>query len=51
MWEIDNKKRKLAIDNGFEVMFIWEYDYKHNKTNVINECLKFLNYDTKTSNN
>lgn len=41
-WEFDELKLKLAKDNGYEVLVIWETDYKKNKTKVTQECITFL---------
>ncbi len=43
LWEFDEKKKKVAIDNGFSYLAIWESDYRNNEENVIREVLKFLN--------
>ena len=45
LWERDNYKKNIAINNGFDILYIWENDYKNNKDNVINKCLEFLCYD------
>ena len=47
IWENDKIKYNFTINKGFDVLLIWEYDYKHNKEEVINECLSFLNYGEK----
>ena len=31
LWDYDDIKKELAINNGFHIETIWEYDYKHNK--------------------
>jgi very-short-patch-repair endonuclease len=40
------KKDKLKIEsaklNGFEVLIIWDSEYKKNKNKTIQKCLKFL---------
>lgn len=45
LWEIDKDKKELAEKNGFSELIIWEKDYRENKEKIINECLKFLNYE------
>jgi hypothetical protein len=44
LWNYDDIKKELAINNGFHIETIWEYDYKHNK-NIIIE--KLNNYERK----
>lgn len=44
MWSNDEEKKRIASINGFEVMVIWDSDYRWgNKENIINKCLEFLN--------
>lgn len=43
IWDKDNNKIELAKQNGFEVLVIWDSEYKKNKINTLNKCLKFLN--------
>lgn len=43
IWKKDERKLKVAIDNGFEVLVIWDSDYKKNPDKVILDCLNFLN--------
>lgn len=48
MEDIHNKdlnKKIIAEKNGFEVEYVWEYDYRNNKEEVINKCKKFLGID------
>lgn len=42
-WEFDAIKNKVATDQGFEVMIIWESEYKNNYDGTIQKCLAFLN--------
>ena len=42
LWDKDELKRKLAEQNGFEVLVIWDSDYKRNKNLVIDKCKEFL---------
>lgn len=42
IWERDRKKTEFAQSQGYEVLTIWESDYKHNKQQVIEQCLHFL---------
>jgi hypothetical protein len=41
--KIDEDKIKLAESHGYEVLVIWESDYKENPEHIINKCLNFLN--------
>lgn len=42
LWERDKIKINLAINNGFDVLVIWESEYKKNKELVIKKCIEFL---------
>jgi very-short-patch-repair endonuclease len=42
IWEKDIIKKKLANENGFNVLVIWDSEYKKNKEEIINKCIKFL---------
>jgi len=44
MWDSDRKKIKRANENGFEVLTIWDSEYRWgNKEEIINKCKTFLN--------
>lgn len=43
LWQKDKIKIDLAKSNGFDVLVIWESEYKKNKENTIKRCLEFLN--------
>ena len=43
IWDKDNNKIQLAHDNGFEVLIIWDSEYRKNKKEILNKCLQFLN--------
>ena len=43
VWRKDESKLQLAKDKGYEVLVIWETDYRNNKQQVIEECVNFLN--------
>ncbi len=45
LWKKDDYKKQIAITNNFDVMQIWEYDFRNNKEEVIKKCLNFLNYE------
>jgi len=43
IWDKDSKKINMAKKNGFEVLTIWDSEYRWgNKKKVINKCLVFL---------
>ena len=42
LWERDRIKTNLAIENGFEILTIWESEYKSNKELTIKKCLDFI---------
>lgn len=39
----DADKKRIANKHGYEVLVVWENDYKQDKQKVIDECLNFLN--------
>lgn len=38
----DQEKKTLAVNKGFEVLYVWEDYYNKNEENVLNECINFL---------
>jgi hypothetical protein len=42
IWRKDREKIECAIRNNFEVMIVWESDYKKDKQGTIDKCLNFL---------
>jgi hypothetical protein len=38
----EEKRNKMIIESGYEVLHISEHDFKKNKEEVINKCIKFL---------
>lgn len=42
-WKIDEEKIKLAESHGYEVLTIWENEFKENSKKIIKKCLNFLN--------
>ena len=42
VWKHDKKRINFARRNGYKVLIIWEYDFKHNHFATINKCKKFL---------
>jgi very-short-patch-repair endonuclease len=43
IWENDIEKNKMAQENGYEVLIVWEKDYKDNPEKEIKKCLNFIN--------
>jgi hypothetical protein len=41
-WEVDHVKLQYAKDQGYEVLVVWENDFKKNKEEVIKQCIQFL---------
>jgi very-short-patch-repair endonuclease len=46
LWILDDIKNDIAKANGFEVLVIWESEYKKNKKEILNKCVEFL-YNSK----
>lgn len=42
LWNFDEEKRDVATKNNFQELIIWEKDFRENKEEVLNNCLKFL---------
>lgn len=42
IWESDKIKTKEANNRGFEVLVIWDSEYKKNKEFIIQKCINFL---------
>jgi hypothetical protein len=42
IWKKDDIKVKLANKCGFDILVIWDSEYKKDKEKVIEKCLKFL---------
>jgi hypothetical protein len=43
MWNKDSEKIRIANENGFEVLTIWDSEYKKDKEVTLQKCLTFLN--------
>jgi len=43
IWNFDREKLKIPEKQGFDILVIWENEYKNNKEKIIHKCLKFLN--------
>lgn len=43
IWDKDKRKNGVANEEGFEVLVIWDSEYRYgNKEEIINKCIKFL---------
>lgn len=42
IWNKDNRKELKAIQEGFDILIIWDSDFKKDKQKVIDNCLSFL---------
>jgi very-short-patch-repair endonuclease len=42
IWTDDANKNQTAKDNGFDVLVIWETEFKNNELNTIEKCKQFL---------
>lgn len=47
IWNKDKLKYNVAKNNGFDLMYVWENDYRKNKNEMINKCLNFLSNGQK----
>jgi very-short-patch-repair endonuclease len=43
IWKYDKIKNDSILNLGFDVLVIWEKDYKTNKQLVIQQCIDFIN--------
>jgi G:T-mismatch repair DNA endonuclease (very short patch repair protein) len=42
IWKKDQGKIQFAQDQGYEVLIVWESDFKENKEEVLTKCIQFL---------
>ncbi len=42
-WDFDKLKNQIAKENGYEVLVIWESEYRKDPTSVLNKINTFLN--------
>lgn len=42
IWEIDKQKQNCLRSRGFEILTIWQQDYKRFPKTIIKKCIKFL---------
>jgi hypothetical protein len=43
LWDMDQYKKELAEEKGFEFLVIWESEYKENPGLTLEKCKQFLN--------
>lgn len=43
IWEYDKNKINLAKKYGYDVLVVWEKDYRNNQEKIIKQCINFLN--------
>jgi very-short-patch-repair endonuclease len=43
IWDMDNYKKELAEEKGFEILTVWESEYKDNPDEIIRKCKEFIN--------
>lgn len=43
IWEFDKTRNDELLKSGYEVLIIWESDYRNNKKGTIKKCINFLN--------
>lgn len=48
IWQKDVNKVQYAIDKGYTILVIWEYDLKNNYNSVVQEVLKYVNGKNKS---
>ena len=48
IWNIDKIKCNFAQSNGYKIIIVWEYDYRYNKEQVIEDCIKYINEENET---
>jgi len=44
-WEKDTIKMDVAKKLGYDVLIVWDSEYRENKEKVINKCKQFLNIE------
>lgn len=42
IWDRDRKKMEFARNQGYEIMVVWEHQFKDDPESVISSCLEFL---------
>lgn len=47
IWDKDAYKQNVAKEHGYDILYIWERDFKINDQLEINKCIKFLNLNNE----
>lgn len=42
VWEYDNKRINEIKRMGYDILIVWENDYRNDRESIIDECMKFL---------
>jgi very-short-patch-repair endonuclease len=42
IWKYDEEKLKFAKENGYEVLTVWDSEYRKNPEKILSDCLQFL---------
>ena len=45
IWEYDKNKLECANFYGYDVLYVWEYDYNNDKEKILQKCIDFLAND------
>lgn len=51
IWDKDDIKIRVAKDNGYDVLIIWEKDYQDDPNKVLTDCITFINRRLNGKNN
>ena len=43
IWRIDECKKRLIENLGYQVLTIWESEYRKNPQQTLEKCIKFIN--------
>ena len=43
IWEKDIKKNKWMEERGYQILIIWESEYKKNPQQILEKCIRFIN--------
>ena len=42
LWVRDQTRTQVARDHGFDLLTVWESDFRSNKEEILNQCLNFM---------
>jgi len=51
IWNRDLQKRNIAIENGYELIVVWQSDWETNQDNELKRVIKVIENDRKVSKN